>query len=227
MQLPLFEEPVHYDDEALTRCLHADAVAVDIETDTRWPGSGPRLDYGLSYPAAVTIIALAWSEVEQTHTTVLTAPFDERGRVFLKALFRRETPLVAHNAVFDLRQLSKLTDGQIPRSVWDIYVMARLLHPAVDANYNLMAVAAALDIPIPDELPDLKRQRGRLHTLPLTLTLDYAQNDARLALQIYRRQRAIPFSAELIDWECRASGSQPDRKPPQVGRAAVAPGRLT
>jgi hypothetical protein len=101
---------------------------------------------------------------------VLTAPFDERGRVFLKALFRRETPLVAHNAVFDLRQLSKLTDGQIPRSVWDTYVTA---------------------------------------------------------LQIYQRQRTIPFSAELIDWECRASGSQPDRKPPQVGRAAVAPGRLT
>jgi hypothetical protein len=117
MQLPLFEEPVQYDDEALTRCLHADAVALDIETDTRWPGSGPRLDYGLSYPAAITIIALAWSEAEQTHTTVLTAPFDERVRVFLKALFRRETPLVAHNAVFDLRQLSKLTDGQIPRFV--------------------------------------------------------------------------------------------------------------
>jgi DNA polymerase I-like protein with 3'-5' exonuclease and polymerase domains len=204
MQLPLFEEPVHYDDEALMRCLQADAVALDIETETRWPGSGPRLDYGLSYPAAITIIALAWSEAEQTYTTVLTAPFDERVRVFLKALFQRDTPLVAHNAVFDLRQLSKLTDGQIPRFVWDTYVMARLLHPAVGASYNLMAVAAALGIPIPDELPDLKRQRGRLHTLPLTLTLDYAQNDARLALQIYQRQRAISFSAELIDWECRA-----------------------
>jgi hypothetical protein len=48
----------------------------------------------------------------------------------------------------------------------------RLLHPSVGASCNLMAVAAALDIPIPDELPGLKRQRGRLHTLPLTLTLD-------------------------------------------------------
>jgi len=111
---------------------------------------------------------------------------------------------VAHNAVFDLRQLSKLTDGQIPRSVWDTYVMARLLHPAVSASYNLISVAAALGIPVPEEQRDLKRQRGRLRTLSLALTLDYAQNDARLALQIYRRQREIPFSAELIDWECRA-----------------------
>ena len=188
----------------LARCLHADTVAVDIETETRWPGYGPRLDYGLSYPAEITIIALAWSEAGQSHTTVLTAPFDERVRVFLRALFRRETPLVAHNAVFDLRQLSKLTDGQIPRSVWDTYVMARLLHPAVNAGYNLIAVAAALGIPVPEEQHDLKRQRGRLHTLPLELTLDYAQNDARLALQIYQRQREISFSAELIDWECRA-----------------------
>jgi DNA polymerase I-like protein with 3'-5' exonuclease and polymerase domains len=204
MQLPLFEEPAYYDDEALTRCLHADAVALDIETETRWPGSGPRLDYGLSYPAEITIIALAWSEAGQPHTSVLTAPFDEQVRVFLKALFGRETPLVAHNAVFDLRQLSKLTEGQLPRSIWDTYVMARLLHPAVNASYNLIAVAKALGIPVPDEQPDLKHQRGRLHTLPLALTLDYAQNDARLALQIYQRQREIPFSADLIDWECRA-----------------------
>ncbi|MBI5957221.1 MAG: hypothetical protein HY866_00705 [Chloroflexi bacterium] len=204
MQLPLFEEPVHYDDKALTRCLHADAVALDIETETRWPGTGPRLDYGLSYPAEITIIALAWGDSEGLHTTVLTAPFDERVGVFLKALFQRATPLVAHNAIFDLRQISKLTHEQIPRLIWDTYVMARLLHPAVSASYNLMAVADALGVPVPEKQHDLKRQRGRLHTLPIELTLDYAQNDARLALQIYQRQREIPFSAELIDWECRA-----------------------
>lgn len=204
MQLPLFEEPSHFDGEALTRCLHANAVALDIETETRWPGFGPRLDYGLSYPAEITIIALAWSEVGQLHTTVLTTPFNEQVRIFLKALFRRETPLVAHNAVFDLRQLNKLTEGEIPRSVWDTYVMARLLHPAVNASYNLIAVAKALGIPVPDEQPDLKRQRGRLHILPLAVALDYAQNDARLALQIYQRQREIRASADLIDWECRA-----------------------
>jgi DNA polymerase I-like protein with 3'-5' exonuclease and polymerase domains len=204
MQLPLFEEPAQYDAEALARCLRADEVAVDVETETRWPGYGPRLDYGLSYSADITIIALAWGEAGQNHTTVLTGPFDERVQDFLKTLFRRETPLVAHNAIFDIRQLSKLTDGQIPHAVWDTYVMARLLHPAVGASYNLIAVATALGIPIPEEQHDLKRQRGRLHTLPLALTLEYAQNDARLALQIYQRQREIPFSAELIDWECRA-----------------------
>ncbi len=204
MQLPLFEEPVYYDADALARCLRGADVAIDIETETRWPGYGPRLDYGLSYPADITIIALAWSEGEQHQTTVLTTPFDERVRDFLCALFRRETPLAAHNAIFDLRQLSKLTGGQIPAAVWDTYVMARLLHPAVSASYNLVAVATTLGIPVPAEQHELKRQRGRLHTLPLELTLAYAQNDARLALQIYQRQRAIPFSAELIDWECRA-----------------------
>jgi hypothetical protein len=57
---------------------------------------------------------------------------------------------------------------------------------------------------VPEEQHDLKRQRGRLHTLPLSLALDYVQQDARLALQIYQRQRQMSFSAELIDWECRA-----------------------
>src|SRR5439155_19399558 len=50
----------------------------------------------------------------------------------------------------------------------------------------------------------MKGQRSKLHTLPLAITLEYAQDDARLALQIYQKQRAISFDAELVDWECRA-----------------------
>lgn len=204
MQLPLFETPAEYDGDALARCLRADVVAIDIETETRWPGSGPHLDYGLSYPAAITIIALAWTENASLHTTALTGPFDDRVQDFLQALFRRDAPLIAHNAVFDIRQLSKLTHGEIPRQIWDTYVMARLLHPAVDAHYSLLAVAEALGLPISDEQQQLKSQRGRLHTLPLPLALQYAQDDAKLALRIYQRQRQIPFSQDLIDWECRA-----------------------
>src|SRR5829696_1806675 len=50
----------------------------------------------------------------------------------------------------------------------------------------------------------MKSQRGKLHTLPMETILAYAQDDARLTLQIYQKQRALPGDAELIDWECRA-----------------------
>ena len=35
-----------------------------------------------------------------------------------------------------------------------------------------------------------KGQRGKLHMLPLEQVLQYAQDDVRLVLQIYERQRA-------------------------------------
>src|SRR3990172_86234 len=127
MQLPLFQETHEPDSEALSRCLKAEVVAVDIETETRWPGRGPKLDYGLSYSADVTVIALAWSEADGIQTTALAAPFAPSIRAFLKTLFDPSRWIVAHNAVFDLRQLSKLTDGQIPQHIWDTQSMARLL----------------------------------------------------------------------------------------------------
>jgi DNA polymerase I-like protein with 3'-5' exonuclease and polymerase domains len=204
MQLPLFQETVAHDTEALARCLKADVVAVDIETETRWPGTGPRLDYGLSYPAAVTVIAVAWAEGQTLQTTVLAAPFDDSVREFLLTLFREPRQIIAHNAVFDLRQLSKLTEGVLPQDIWDTQSMARLLHPAVNASYSLLAVATALRIPFPERQQAMKGQRGKLHSLPLALTLEYAQDDARLALQIYQRQREMVTNVELVEWECRA-----------------------
>jgi DNA polymerase family A/3'-5' exonuclease len=239
MQLPLFQETHDIDAAALARCLRSAVVAVDVETETRWPGVGPRLDYGLSYSANVTVIGLAWLEGETIQTTALAAPFDERARDFLKALFEDKRPnpspepplptgfpsgthfasswrggakseadydenlfvggisdrnnrlFVAHNAVFDARQLSKLTDGQIPRHIWDTQSMARLLHPAVDVSYSLLAVAATLGIAFPERQQAMKGQRSKLHTLPLELTLQYVQDDARLTLQIYQKQREI------------------------------------
>lgn len=204
MQLPLFQENHEPDTAALNRCLAAAIVAVDIETETRWPGRGPKLDYGLSYPAEITIIALAWSEADRMETTALVAPFDHAVGMFLKALFQPPHLIVAHNAVFDIRQLSKLTGGDIPQNIWDTQSMARLLSPAVDMRYNLLSVASTLGIPFPERQQTLKGQRGKLHTLPLALTLQYAQDDARLALQIYEKQRTLPCDATLIDWECRA-----------------------
>ena len=58
MQLPLFVEHFPVDHEALAACLKAPAIAVDVETETRWPGRGPRHDFGLSYPADVTVIGV-------------------------------------------------------------------------------------------------------------------------------------------------------------------------
>jgi hypothetical protein len=62
MQLPLFQEIHEPDTAALSRCLLAPVVAIDVETETRWPGIGPKIDYGLSYPANVIVIGLAWGK---------------------------------------------------------------------------------------------------------------------------------------------------------------------
>src|SRR5579871_5415644 len=50
----------------------------------------------------------------------------------------------------------------------------------------------------------MKGERAKLHKLPLSLTLEYAQDDARVALQIYEKQRAMRADPALVDWECRA-----------------------
>lgn len=205
MQLSLFQETFKPDAEALASCLRAGVVALDIETDTRWNGLGPKVDYGLSYPADVIVIALAWGEGGATRTTALAAPFDEAALAFVNTLIGGEALLVAHNAVFDFRGLSKLTGGRVPERIWDTSAMARLLHPAVNASYSLLAVAAALRVPFPESQKAMKGERGKLHRLPLELTLQYAQDDAKLALDIYHKQRQIPAAPDLIDWECRAA----------------------
>ncbi len=205
MQLSLFQEETRpHDTKALESCLKADAVVVDIETETRWPGHGPKLDYGLSYSADVTVIALAWAEGQTICTTALAAPFDEQVQQFLITLFERDVPIIAHNAVFDTRQLSKLTGGRIPKLIWDTQSMARMLHPVVNVSYSLLSVATMLGIEFPERQQAMKGQRSKLHTLPLELTLQYAEDDAKLSLEIYQKQRAIPVEQELIDWECRA-----------------------
>src|SRR5687768_11204156 len=113
MQLSLFPEIHEPDTGALKRCLQAHVVAVDVETETRWSGRGPKVDFGLSYAADVTVIGLAWLEADTLQTTALAAPFDQKIHEFLIALFEAPRWIVAHNAVFDIRQLSRLTDGQI------------------------------------------------------------------------------------------------------------------
>ncbi|MCZ2099693.1 MAG: hypothetical protein LC121_26215 [Anaerolineae bacterium] len=119
MQLSLFQETFKPDAEALASCLRAGVVAVDIETDTRWNGLGPKIDYGLSYPADVIVIALAWDEGGAARATALAAPFDKVALAFVNTLIGGQALLVAHNAVFDFRGLSKLTGGRVPERIWD------------------------------------------------------------------------------------------------------------
>jgi DNA polymerase-1 len=204
MQLPLFVEHFPVDPEALERCSQAAVVAVDIETETRWPGWGPRNDFGLSYPAPITVIALAWHEGADLRSTALVAPLEPPALTFLSDLFKSTATIVAHNAVFDIRQLSRLTGGLIPLHIWDTMTMARLLHPAVRARYGLLSVADALGIAYSGEQEAMKDQRGRLHELPKETAIAYAQEDARLALAIYEKQCALSSDPELVDWECRA-----------------------
>ncbi len=204
MQLSLFHESFEPDVEALACCLRAAAVALDIETETRWPGHGPRLDYGLSYAADVTTIGLAWREGDMLRTTALAAPFDANVSAFLNSLIGGTALLIAHNAVFDFRGMSRLVGGRVPDHIWDTQSMARLLHPSVDASYSLLAVAATLGITFPAHQAAMKKQRGKLYQLPLAQTLEYAGDDARLAFQIYEKQCIINADPDLIDWECRA-----------------------
>ncbi len=204
MQLPLFVEQYPTDYEALAACLRAEVAAIDAETETRWPGRGPRHDYGLCYPADVRIIALAWREGETIRTTALASPFEEAALDAIRRLFDGETLIAAHNAVFDTRQISRLIGGMVPRRIWDTMAMAQLLHPALKMSYSLIGVADALGIPIPAQQAALKEARGRLHELPLHTGVEYAQEDARLSLAIYEQQLALGGDPELIDWECRA-----------------------
>jgi DNA polymerase-1 len=204
MQLPLFVESFPVDYEVLERCLRAPVIAVDVETETRWSGVGPSNQFGLSYPADTVIIALAWREGEGIRTASIIAPFEEGVRQFVRQLLTGEAVIVAHNAVFDLRQLSKFSENRVPDRIWDTMVMARLLHPEVRMSYRLLDVADALSIPYTERQREMKDWRGKLHELPRQTAAAYAEEDARLALAIYEKQITLPADPELVDWECRA-----------------------
>jgi DNA polymerase I len=203
-QPSLFEIEHPVDLEAFHRALKSTELAVDIETETRWSGLGPKQEFGLSYAAEITVIALAWREGETILTTALASPFNEEVKASLKTLFQPDRTIIAHNAVFDIRQLSKYTDGVTPEHVWDTMIMARLLHPHSNMSYGLLSVAAMLDVPFSAEQARMKTERNALHKQPLETTLAYAKDDARVALQIYEKQRAMKGNEELVDWEMRA-----------------------
>ena len=59
-------------------------------------------------------------------------------------------------------------------------------------------------IPVSEQQVEWKGQRSKLHELPRAQAVAYVQEDARLALAIYEKQRELDGDADLIDWECRA-----------------------
>jgi len=51
------------------------------------------MDYGLSYPADITVIALAWGDGESIDTTAFPVPFDASIRQYLTMLFNSASVL--------------------------------------------------------------------------------------------------------------------------------------
>jgi DNA polymerase I-like protein with 3'-5' exonuclease and polymerase domains len=91
--------------------------------------------------------------------------------------------------------------------VWDTQIMARLLHPQVNGNYNLIAVAAQVGVPTTKEQREMKGERKNLHKLPVQKVIEYAFADAMVTFLIYEAQQALiqdATTADLVDWEMRA-----------------------
>lgn len=196
------------DREALGRALLAPHVAIDVETDTEWKGVGPSKDYGLSYCADITHIALVWMEQGEGITgTVLIAPFDQDTRDALTKLVSSAHTIIGHNLVFDIRQLSRLTGGNTPDITWCTQTMARLLHPQAQDRYDLISVAAALGLGSTELQRATKSKRADLHKMPRQQLMEYVLADAVLAYSVWEKQQTYIADEQtfmLADWECRA-----------------------
>ena len=199
--------------EVLQQALHAPVLSVDCETSTDpatsiamgAPGT-PSKDHGLSYCAPVTQIALAWERHEGVATAVLEAPFSDVDLSFIQALMQRTNTVVAHNAVFDMRQLSKYSNGNVPESVWCTATIARLLTPEI-GRFDLLSLADAYQIEYPSFMREMKGKRASLHLVSEEQVLEYVVADAKLAYQIYAHQQRLVEDAEtliLVEWENQA-----------------------
>jgi len=228
-QLDLFMQKQEANLSLLHTAIVAGVVSVDIETNTKFSGFGPKKKHGLSYPAEISAVAFSWLWKERFESLCLTAPFTDEGIGAVADLLQTDTLFVAHNAVFDMRGLGKLTGGVWPERVWDTQVMAKIIHPMRQwaktslpgakrrGNYSLLAVAEALSIPIPEYMKDQKKLRGAIHKLPLEQLVEYVTDDTLLTLQIYYAQlelmqkpdpewRGRPEQlSDLVDWGLRAT----------------------
>lgn len=162
-------------------------IAVDVETDTS-KTYGTIKEYGLSYLADVTVFSCAWYLDDTYHRLAFNAPFTKQQLALIDLALRHET-VIAHNAVFDLRQLSRVC-STMPARVWCTQTMQRLLFPAVFGKYGLLDVAKTInDVDIPEFMFEQKKKRKKQHEVDLATVVDYASYDSLLALQIYHAQQ--------------------------------------
>jgi len=203
----------------LERAKLAPAIAIDTETSNTWKGIGPEKDLGLSYIADVLIVSLAWMEHGDPVSMAIPIYDNQFPDELVGALnFIYENRLfIGHNTVFDIRQISKYLSKAItpdsfamiyPDQVWDTMVMERLLNPGIGAHnkfYDLLSVARAHKIGFPDFMEKMKKERKDL--VLSEATLQYAQADSVLALQIYEAQNQLitdETSYTLAEIECQA-----------------------
>lgn len=201
-----------YTVEQIQRALSADVIALDTETDTEYKGIGPEKKFGATYVADVNVIALVWREGNTLENLVMSAPFTADELAVIEKIMTGDQAIIGHNLVFDMRQLSKLVpEHRTPDYVWDTMVMARLIHPGKQIRFgnrfNLLAVAKALDIPLPEYMAEMKEDRDNLHNVDPRLVQQYCADDTLITYQIYEKQRAMvtaDYLKTLVEWECRA-----------------------
>jgi DNA polymerase I-like protein with 3'-5' exonuclease and polymerase domains len=177
----------------LNAALTMSAVSLDTETQTEYKGFGHKNNYGLSYPSDITHVSLAYrNNNNEIISEVIEAPFADKDRQFFTDLFNSNATIVCHNAVFDMRQMGKLTNNNVPKSIWCTLVMARLLHPSWGINYDLLSEASRLGVLIPQNVLDfmlsMKTKRKELHSIDSNVIEKYVKWDSIIALMIYEQQ---------------------------------------
>lgn len=202
--------------EDIVAMLAASVVSIDVEVETD-PAKGigyshpsvPRRDYGLSYSAPITFLAVAWQDQQtlQPVSRVFQAPFSEVAVSFIQELLCKDRrTLVGHNAGYDIRALAKHVNDFAVTQVWCTATLARLLTPEL-GKFDLVTVAKHYNIEVPEFILGMKAKRASLSAEDPQDVWDYVTWDALTALNIYLQQsKAIDDGdlAVLVEWECSA-----------------------
>ena len=202
--------------EQIAAMLAAHTVALDVEVETDpakgialgYPGQ-PSRDYGLSYCAPISFLALAWQDehTHAMHSLVFQAPFTQAALDCIQALLTTDSyTLVGHGVNYDIRALGKHTLFA-GTQVWDTAVMARLLTPEL-GKFDLLTVAENAGIVIPGHIRAMKKKRATLSSEEPDKVITYVAWDALTAYEVYTKQLASIDSSELYElaqWEVQAS----------------------
>src|SRR4030042_2371661 len=90
-QLPLVDERLKPDLDTLKLIIdslsNVQAIALDVEAETEWPGEGPSEDYGLSYSAEITYLSLAFRVKGEVKGVVVQAPLPGEALAVLRWFF--------------------------------------------------------------------------------------------------------------------------------------------